>query len=476
MKRHPLSRRGFLLGAGNLMMGLPLLDVAFNSRRARAQGAAVPTRLVIFMHQEGTVINGAGGTPDRNDWSPQGSDGALTLQPVLAPMQAFANRCTYFSGLWNSGGRIGHTPCGMGVLTANFDPMTEKPLTPSLDQVVANHIATQVSLPRRHLPLALADTDNPYFYTETQILWDGSGNVVPSLINPFSVYADLNPYFTGGMQMPSLTLAERLMQRRGGVLDSVRQQLGALEARLPAEDRIRVQAHAAYIEQLEQELGAIPPTTVPAACGPVTINVPSGWTDNHDAYEPQAADAMIDMAVMAMACDTTRVVTIHFENMQDPSFPGEGVARPLIVDGREFTGWHEQVHDARSSPEGWENLTRGFRFYTRKFTRLLERMDAIMEPNNRTLLENSLVLWVSEFGDGNIHHAAHQPVIVAGGLGGNIPLGRHHVYTDGPQAWSLDTVSAQAGTKVGQLYTNIQNQFGIAGNFAGRPEYAPLNL
>ena len=288
------------------------MDVAFNSRKARAADATVPPRLVIFVHQEGTVINGASSTPDRNEWSPSGPDGNLVLQPVLQPMNAFANRCSYFSGLWNAGGRIGHEPCAKALLTGSYVPGTG-PTNASLDQIVASHIASQVSLQRRVLNLALADTDDGHFYTETQILWDAAGNIVAAEVNPFSVFNQLNPFFQSGSTPPPMTLRDRLRGRRGSILDHVRQEIAAVRPRLPAEDRQRLDEHTAYIQQLEAELASIPGPT-PATCEPVSINVPAGWTENHDAFEPEAADAMIDMAVMALACDVTRVVTIHFEN------------------------------------------------------------------------------------------------------------------------------------------------------------------
>lgn len=313
------------------------------------------------------------------------------------------------------------------------------------------------------------------FYRETQILWDNAVNVVPALVNPFTVFNQLNPLFQSGSMPPPMTLADRVRGRRRSILDRVRQELRSVRPGLPTEDRQRLDAHAQYIEQLEAELASIP-ATPPAACAPVTINVPDGWNQDHDAYEPEATDAMIDMAVMALACDVTRVVTIHFENMQDPSFRDEGVIKPLTVNGALIENWHGMVHDARTTDEGFANLMRGFRFYTKKFTRLLERMDAIMEPNGRSLLDNSLVLWVSEFGDGTMHYSGYMPTIIAGTLGGCITQGRHWVFNDEPlQPWT-DNPDVTLGTKTSQLYTAIQNLFGIPGNFAGRPENVALAL
>ena len=41
------------------------------------------------------------------------------------------------------------------------------------------------------------------------------------------------------------------------------------------------------------------------------------------------------------------------------------------------------------------------------------------------MLDNSLVLWLTEFGDGGAHATEKLPVVIAGGLGGALKTGRH---------------------------------------------------
>jgi hypothetical protein len=52
-------------------------------------------------------------------------------------------------------------------------------------------------------------------------------------------------------------------------------------------------------------------------------------------------------------------------------------------------------------------------------------MDEIVEPDGNTLLDNSLVLWISEFGNGGAHSTEDLPVVLAGGAGGRLATGRH---------------------------------------------------
>ena len=55
----------------------------------------------------------------------------------------------------------------------------------------------------------------------------------------------------------------------------------------------------------------------------------------------------------------------------------------------------------------------------------LETEGGVVEPDGRTLLDNSLVRGISEFGDASRHSTADLPVVLAGGLQGRLRTGRH---------------------------------------------------
>jgi hypothetical protein len=103
-------------------------------------------------------------------------------------------------------------------------------------------------------------------------------------------------------------------------------------------------------------------------------------------------------------------------------------------------------------------------------------MDAFGEGEG-TLLDNSLAVLLSEFGDGGQHMTLNMPVVLGGGIGGEIQMGRHKAFAApgaGYGIWSK--WPASVGTKLGQLWTKVQNLFGVEGNFAGWPEHSPIDL
>ena len=70
-------------------------------------------------------------------------------------------------------------------------------------------------------------------------------------------------------------------------------------------------------------------------------------------------------------------------------------------------------------------LKAGFLYYASVFNRLLDKMDSVVEPNGMTMLDNSLVLWISEFGTGQTHSVTNLPVVIAGGAQGKIKTNRY---------------------------------------------------
>jgi hypothetical protein len=58
---------------------------------------------------------------------------------------------------------------------------------------------------------------------------------------------------------------------------------------------------------------------------------------------------------------------------------------------------------------------------------MLEKMESIRE-GNRSLLDNSMVLFGAGMRDGNAHDPHNLPLVLAGGGGGTIATGRHLVY------------------------------------------------
>ncbi len=84
--------------------------------------------------------------------------------------------------------------------------------------------------------------------------------------------------------------------------------------------------------------------------------------------------------------------------------------------------------DGKASWESVEAKRANFaevnRWHHRQMAYLFGRMKGIREPDGRTLLDNSMIVYGSSLGDGNEHEKNNLPVVFAGGGGGTIKTGR----------------------------------------------------
>lgn len=449
-----LGRRRFLRGAGASAVALPLLMSL--AGKSRAQDPGKPKRIIIFHYPEGTLLDNdvSGGTTMPDLWTPT-QVGALTtagLSPILAPLAdplpsggAVVDKCLVLSHIDNAASDGGHVACGRSLLTAV--PVSDPEGAgvaggPSLDFVLSEHLKAEVSLPFPSLNLSTVFE----YGGENQLFWDDQQNPIPQRYNPQTTFDAL--FGSAGSTEPTEpNPMQKLRAQRKSVLDGVLGGLTDLQARVGNEDRQVLEAHADKIRELEKQLSATG-NAVNAACG-VPVLADEDWDQDFFYDEDVSAKANIDLLVMALACDLTRVGSFTFSNYDNPLFPwlaSEGVSLP--VGGN---NWHTIIHEGRFDAESRDVMMKGFRWYNRMFAYLLSELDRFAEPDGTTLLDNTLVLCVSEFGNGGSHQPTRLPVILAGGLGGAFSVGRHQ---------------ASGGTTAG-LFTTIQNLFGVEGNWAG---------
>src|SRR5690606_3691425 len=178
----------------------------------------------------------------------------------------------------------------------------------------------------------------------------------------------------------------------------------------------------------------------------------------------------IDLAVLAMACDLTRVVTIQYSDSW-----GVHYADYTLGQGMESVGdWsdHFLSHklDDQDRATDLDGLARAdaqriadarlvatSRFKVRRFAYLVNSLKRATTANG-TLLDESLVLYVSENGDGDSHSRKNMPILLAGHAGG-FETGRAVAATDKP---------------TGALHASIIRRYGLEVDRYGSPAGAPI--
>lgn len=422
-----LGRRDLLKALGASTLALPFL-YGITDRSAHAQGMMKrPKRLVIVQHGQGTLLD---------QWKPMDAGANYTLSPLLQPLQSVKEQMLVISGVSNQARNSqrqgnGHVPAGRSLLSATpfkgsyypdgtLRPGEEHPdaddsYGPSIDQVIAERIAAPMQ--RLSVNLSVQNSDH-----ENRLYWKGPPGQTQLINNEADPTRAFSTFF-GGVTFPEdnptpPTRAERFRARSSKVLDRTISSYDSLKTQLPAEDRASLERHAEQLKTLQMNLAA--QIEVEGACARPELLTPDGYNPQADVWADLSTDNQIDLLVMSLACDVSRVATLQFGNKHAPQF---SFLPNYTIPIEGYSNWHDMIHkqgDMASS----QALFRGFEWYSTKVAQLVAKLAATPEGDG-SLLDNTLVVWLSEFGNGGGHNTSDLPVVCFGNLGGTVRTGEH---------------------------------------------------
>jgi hypothetical protein len=397
MTNRVLNRRTFLRGAG-VSIALPWLPARAASRP--------PRRFVVFGETNGYL---------RKTWMPTGTERDFALSPALTPLAPHKDQVVILDGIDNLVSRhslgpphmkaFGPMLTGAELQKGRFTPGGNGgtgagyPGNLSVDQKIAERIGRSTRFRSLELGVQVDAQGNP----ETRMCYRAVGQPLPPENDP---QAALDRLF-----------AEGRGRQRKPILDTVLDDYRRLVARLGPEDRARLEAHLTALREVETRIGRAPqpscqrpsPLDVSgeACTEPDQIAGRNGCTD--DRYE-RIGRAQIDVMVLALACDLTRVASLQWSNC----------GNRIVFGSLGLTETHHDLeHQGAEEP-----LTKINTWYARQFAYLLQRLASVREADGTSLLDNTLVLWCFELGDGRRHSTLKMPFVLAGGAGGRLRTGR----------------------------------------------------
>ena len=403
VKRAPLGRRTVLRGLGTAM-ALPLLEAMIPAARA-ADAAARPKRLSVFYTPNGMTMDA---------YRPATTGADYVLPPTLAPLEPFRADMVVVSGLGHpQAAAFGDRPAGHGrscpaFLTGAHARQTEGPdirCGVSMDQVFAAHLGAATAIPSLELGIdqasLLGSCDINYSCAYTNgISWLTPTVPLPVTANPRDVFERL--FGDGEALDPASRLAQA--RRRTSILDYVREDAARLSQALGAEDRRKLDEYldaARAIEARIQRAASGPQAEAGGFAQPAGI--PADFAEH--------ARLMIDLQVLALQADLTRVATFMLgRELSNRTYPEIGVA----------DSHHMLSHHGRNADK-MAKLAQINRYHMEFFAYALKRLKETRDGAG-SLLDTTLVIRGSAFGDSNEHNFMDLPVIVAGGL---VAGGRH---------------------------------------------------
>lgn len=428
-----LNRRRFLTALGLASGSLFLPSLA---RRVRGAPGDPPTRLIVIVSQHGGwmptwAMNPAGNPADAVWQHDLTAMSQAEFSPSLAPLFPYADRMIAIEGLSMVSGDI--DPAGVlrheigqiHTLTGNeVEMVAGLPIgkSPSIDQLVANHIARPDRL--RSLEVSIGD------------------------ICPVVNYRDRLQPLLGENRMP--VIHERLfglvnggaggspaLVEQGNVMTMVDERYAALSSQLSTEDQQKVEVHRDLLSDLRGQVDGL----MAASCEVPELQPVSDYNDEWA--------ATVSMLTAALSCDLLRVATLNLATV-----PGNqlGIAGDDVHDG--------YAHQLATSDAAVQVMTDYTAYHSTQVAQLLAALDAIPEGDG-TMLDNTLVLWTSELADG-IHGFDRMPICLFGGQ--TWQTGRYiHYPSDVPyEAWVWDGVRrSSSGRPHQKLLSSILRGFGV---------------
>lgn len=416
--KQPISRRTFLRGAG-VTMALPWLEssAVWGDEKPKNSASEPPVRLACLF---------AGNGFHSKEWWAKGEGAAMQLGKVLEPLSPVREKLLFLRGLYNAEALIGgiHSCQTGNLLTgAHLAPDGEVRSGISFDQLIANRSLGQTRVPSLVLgteqSIAAIHKNYSMIYS-SHISWSS-----PTTPTPLELY-------------PALAF-DRLFRDEVGradksVLDAVHADARSYRLQVSGADRHRLDEYLTSVREVEQRIefagkngrlqGWRPTLTAPDMKRP-----PDGIPQDID----QHMQLMCDILVLAFRTDTTRVCTLKLNNDHSSlRFPN------LKID--------YMIHHLLSHTDGDDWLTVN-RFFTKQVAYIAEKMDKVQE-GDRTLLDNSMILYLSSMMTGN-HNNDQLPVVLLGRGGGKIQSGRVLDYLGKPNR------------KMCSLYLSMMDKTGI---------------
>ncbi|HKU39694.1 MAG TPA: DUF1552 domain-containing protein [Polyangiales bacterium] len=447
MTKYTLSRRDALrmlglAGAASLVPGAGL-----GSGRARAQSAPIPKRILFFYTNHGT---------HRPAWVPKGVGGAAAtetaweLNEILMPLAAYKKDLLIVDGLdmLSSDAQTGpaknaHIRGHCHSLVANSMAGSDLGGGISIDQ----HIAQALNKPTPITPLPSLEIGiDPN--VESLISFAAASQKLPIEMDPRKAF---NRLFPSGAAAGGSMVQDKTPEQQRSVLDFALAEYNALAPKLDREARLRAEAHADAVRDLETRLGI----AVQRSCTAPQLAAAASRNTDYAGYYTTTADNFMRVIQAAFACDLTRVVTFNMEAIPD------ALSGYKSINGT--TDMHDMIHkvamrgDALSSNATAVGIVKQFHTeYAKQFAKLLGYLAAMKESDGQSMLAHTIVLWCGEIAEGN--HDLHMlPWLIAGQGSGSVRTGRYLQVPRSPKPRGHNDLFVSLANAMGSTITTFGN-------------------
>ncbi len=354
------------------------------------------------------------------DWTPKVEGALAELPATLEPLKEVKDKLLVLSGLTldkarpHGDGPGDHARAMASFLTGRQPRKTHGAdirAGVSVDQVAALKVGKETTFPSLEIGCEggknAGNCDSGYSCAySANLAWRTESTPLSKEVDPALVFERL---FGGKDAGDPAAVAARVHRESSNqsILDFVAEDAKQLKAKLGSPDQRKLDEYLSGVRELEQRIQR---SRKVAQVGKTTMVRPAGIPKEYEDY----IKLMCDLLVLAFQGDLTRVSTFVFAN--DGS---NRSYRPIGVS----EGHHDMSHHGNDKAKQ-EKVAKINRFHVTQLGYLLGKLNAIQE-GERTLLDNSMIVYGSGISDGNAHNHDELPILLAGRGAGTLKTGRH---------------------------------------------------
>ncbi len=380
--KNSINRRRFILRSAAVSLALPGLpslvtgaDIK-NSEIAESRGAGTGARRFVAV---GNLLGF-----QQKHFFPETTGKAYEETPLLKPLAANRDQITVYRGL-DHGLRGGHFAVHTflsGLLHHESKNRADGNVT--IDQFIADEVGNQTRFP------SLTVGSEGGIHGGCQLSWTKSGVRVPPITGPAELFDRL--FVTDSEERHKQQVKANSLQ--ASVLDSIREEAGALSKRVNTEDKAKLDEYFSSIRDVEKRL-----------------ELRQRWADQPKPKAPfdKPADKntvedlpmLYELIALALQTDSTRIATLEIG--------GSFLPQHLGID----KSYHGLSHHGNDE-ETIAHLVTLEKYQLEQYGKFLTRLAGIQD-GEQSLLDSTAVLFGSGMGSANSHTNSDLPIIVAGG-------------------------------------------------------------
>ena len=390
---YEIPRRTVLRGAA-AALSLPLLDIM--SPAVGAQADRTHLRLC-------TLYKGCGVNP--SSWDLHGTEKDFELSKLLSPLKENQDDITILSGVDSDHRANGtHVSATLAFMTADVKKSNYRQ-SQSFDQVIAENDRSGV--PVKSLVLR----GDPYVdrndSSENFLSYGADGNPMPVAADPEVVFNSLFRGFNN----------QKYRQETQSILDEIQESYRAVARRASRNDQQTLEQYLQSVRDVEQQIARFRTNTDEARQQRIS-QVEEFTAARHMG---ERIRAMLELIAIAFWTNTTRVATLMMAHTES-----RGIY-DFIGINEEFHYLSHFVRNRKVIP----HFDRINQWHTGEFNWFLNRLKSLPD-GDRTLFENCIVMYGSGLKHGDYHSVADLPLVLSGGGGGQLKLGRYVRYNHAP--------------------------------------------